>query len=192
VTAERPDNEPPGRSWSLEFPSQETESDSRRDGDPWASTTPKETFPRLGDIPQSSRAGRINGAWGWAVLLVPVLLLGSFAFIPSSESTEEASSGDATAGIIFGIIVLLVWFVPYIAGAIAAFRGNRKGITWTFPVTCVFAFLILLLPLGGPAGVWIAGTYGFGLAGFSLHFAARRLTKTQGPSQVEPGMPFAS
>jgi hypothetical protein len=150
----------------------------------------REEFPRLGEPekPRTRPAGKINGAWGWALLLIPVLLLSSFAFYPSAESAEEESSSDGIEVIIF----LLVWFGPYLAGAIAAFRGNRRGITWTFPVTCIFSFFILILPAGGPAGAWIAGAYAFGLAGFAIHFAARKLARGKGSGRGEPRIPFAA
>jgi hypothetical protein len=147
----------------------------------------QEEFPRLGDEPPRRTDGKISGFWGWSILLVPVLLLMAFAFIPGAESDEGDAAGDDSGVGVF----LALWFGPYIAGAIAAFRGNRRGITWTFPWTCLILLLIITIPFTEPAGVWLFGFLGIGLSGFLLHLTARHLTRDRSTPNATP-VPGAS
>lgn len=187
MTTERPDGDPPGRSWSLEFPPHEDENVQRRDQTWPSATTPLEAFPRLGDVPDLTKPkAKINGAWGWVPLVVPLLFIGALFFTPDIATTDEETSDDSATG----FIVLLLYFAPYVAGSFFAFRGSRRGITWTLPVSALLFLFLLAWPIGEDAGPWIAGLVGFDVAAFGLHLAAVRLTRRpRGPDAVH--MPFS-
>jgi hypothetical protein len=77
--------------WTFDFGSPWKPGPDKRDEPP----ADYEPFPRLGasEEPPAS-GGKINGAWGWVLLVVPIVLLMAFAFVPTAAMAEEESNSS--------------------------------------------------------------------------------------------------
>jgi hypothetical protein len=128
--------------WSFDFGSPWKPGRVGRHDEPVAKYEP---FPRLDDIEHRGRKHEaISSAWGWLPLCVFLLLFASLLFAPEVP-TEEGS--DETADIGLGLVILGCLLCAYIAGSTAAFKGARKGITWTLVPTALFALIAIVAAL---------------------------------------------
>ncbi len=147
----------------------------------------REEFPRL-DEPEEprGRGSRVNGAWGWIPLAVLVLF---FVALGLGPQTPEVEGEDESSDLIVGLVLLGILLTGFIAGSIAAFRGNRRGLTWTLPGTAIFLVIALVAAFDSEAeGGSPAAAAGVALGAAGLHVAAAFISKPQPPP--DGGQPF--
>ena len=180
TSSEDPEQEPkPGLSFELPFlRGSQGKRQSVTWDIPWSRRRPQDTvedFPRL-EEPSVPSGNRIATAWGWAPLATLGLLFTAFVSAPVEASTSEQ---DDTGDAILGLAILALGLLWYTGGTIAAFKGIRRGLTWTLPLTVILAVLALSVSAGDASGGG-NGTASAALAILAvvLHFGATRLSKT--------------
>lgn len=176
-------DEPPKPGWGLDFRSPASHSEEPREYS--FSPSQREEFPRLADTPPPGPPGRINGVWGLVPLATFILLFVSLTLAPT---TPEVESEDDSADIVLGLIIIGGVLAAYVAGSVAAFRGSRKGLTWSLPATAIL-FVIVLAVAFDPEGEGgsRAAAVAVGVSAAVLHLAAAFLSA---PRNAEPA-PFA-
>jgi hypothetical protein len=177
-----PSGEHPTVTWNVERPKRR----DRTEGSAGSSQRPaEERFPRLGE--PTAAPDRIPGAWGWAPLIVFLLLFLAFVVAPQ-EAAVAAEEADDTATTVLGFAILSLMLLAYIAGAIAAFRGNRKGLTWTLPLTCVLLLLVAGAASGDDSGGGSAGgALALGIGALIVHTTSFHLSRTSTSSSSGSG-----
>jgi hypothetical protein len=112
--------------------------------------------------------------WGWALVAVQALFFASVLVEPAPANPESSLLEE-----ILGFGALTIFIVGYGWGMTQAFKGDRRGLRWTLPVTGLMLVMAVSCPVSGHHawGLWVAGSFGAAAAAVGVHIAALRLSR---------------